>query len=131
MVRITLTVPPAVVFNMPLQPIFQDTNGLAVKFFIQKDLPQEVQAELCETITVSGPNTGSSISCSLFVTVPWRESRGKGPKARLHPYPTIYSRRGTTPSLLDKPRQARQAFRAVQLCRSLQDRRNAVETDIL
>jgi len=35
-----------------VQPIFQDGNGLAVKFFIQKDLPQEVQAELCETITV-------------------------------------------------------------------------------
>lgn len=33
------------------QPIFQDVNGLAVKFFIQKDLSQEVQAELCETIT--------------------------------------------------------------------------------
>ncbi len=33
------------------QPIFQDINGLAVKFFIQKDLSQEVQAELCETIT--------------------------------------------------------------------------------
>ena len=34
------------------QPIFQDNNGFAVKFFIQKDLPQEIQAELCETITV-------------------------------------------------------------------------------
>ena len=35
-----------------MQPIFQDQNGLAVKFFIQKDLPQETQAELCEMITV-------------------------------------------------------------------------------
>ena len=35
-----------------MQPIFQDQNGLAVKFFIQKDLPQEIQAELCEMITV-------------------------------------------------------------------------------
>jgi hypothetical protein len=34
------------------QPVFQDINGLAVKFFIQKDLPRQVQAELCETITV-------------------------------------------------------------------------------
>jgi hypothetical protein len=38
-----------------LQPIFQDNNGLAVKFFIQKDLAQEIQAELCETVTVSLP----------------------------------------------------------------------------
>ncbi|KAJ7107620.1 hypothetical protein C8R43DRAFT_1099942 [Mycena crocata] len=35
-------------------PIFQDENGFAVKFFIQKDLPQDVQAELCETITALG-----------------------------------------------------------------------------
>ncbi|KAF8559234.1 hypothetical protein OG21DRAFT_1431173 [Imleria badia] len=35
-------------------PIFQDESGLAVKFFIQKDIPQEIQAELCETITSLG-----------------------------------------------------------------------------
>ncbi|KAK2461798.1 hypothetical protein APHAL10511_006261 [Amanita phalloides] len=35
-------------------PIFQDANGLAVKFFIQKDLLQQAQAELCETITSLG-----------------------------------------------------------------------------
>jgi len=34
------------------QPIFQDQNGLAVKFFLQKDLSQEIQAEICEIITV-------------------------------------------------------------------------------
>lgn len=55
MVNSRLTIP---VFNRTnlkhIQPIFQDANGLAIKFFIQKDLPQEVQAELCETITVSG-----------------------------------------------------------------------------
>ena len=32
--------------------MFQDSNGIAIKFFIQKDLPTELQAELCETITV-------------------------------------------------------------------------------
>ncbi|KAG5654759.1 hypothetical protein H0H81_003767 [Sphagnurus paluster] len=32
-------------------PIFQDANGLSVKFFIQKDLSQVIQAEVCETIT--------------------------------------------------------------------------------
>lgn len=37
------------------QPVFQDANGLAIKFFIQKDLSQEIQAELCETITVCHP----------------------------------------------------------------------------
>jgi hypothetical protein len=36
----------------PCQPIFQESNGIAVKFFIQKDLTTELQAELCETITV-------------------------------------------------------------------------------
>ena len=34
------------------QPIFQDANGMAVKFFIQRDIPQETQAEVCETIAV-------------------------------------------------------------------------------
>ena len=34
------------------QPIFQDSNGLAVKFFIQKDTPHEIQADVCETIAV-------------------------------------------------------------------------------
>jgi hypothetical protein len=38
--------------SMFLKPIFQDSNGFAVKFFVQKDLSQEIQAELCETITV-------------------------------------------------------------------------------
>jgi hypothetical protein len=32
--------------------VFQDSNGIAIKFFIQKDLPTELQAELCETVTV-------------------------------------------------------------------------------
>lgn len=32
--------------------MFQDSNGIAIKFFIQKDLPTELQAELCENITV-------------------------------------------------------------------------------
>ncbi|KAJ7845983.1 hypothetical protein B0H14DRAFT_2773652 [Mycena olivaceomarginata] len=35
-------------------PIFHDANGIAVKFFVQKDLPQEVQNELCQTITSLG-----------------------------------------------------------------------------
>ena len=34
------------------QPIFQDAHGMAIKFFIQKDIPQEIQAEVCETIAV-------------------------------------------------------------------------------
>jgi hypothetical protein len=39
-------------FVISTQPIFQDQNGLAVKFFLQKDLSQETQAEICEIITV-------------------------------------------------------------------------------
>ncbi|KAG6845998.1 hypothetical protein H0H87_011046 [Tephrocybe sp. NHM501043] len=38
----------------PGKPIFQDANGLAVKFFVQKDLSQAIQVELCETITSLG-----------------------------------------------------------------------------
>lgn len=37
------------------QPIFQDVHGMAVKFFVQKDIAQEIQAEVCETITVRAP----------------------------------------------------------------------------
>ncbi|KAI9062966.1 hypothetical protein FKP32DRAFT_1592926 [Trametes sanguinea] len=35
-------------------PIFQDANGMAIKFFIQKDIPEEIQAEVCETIASLG-----------------------------------------------------------------------------
>ena len=34
------------------KPIFQDENGMAIKFFIQKDIPREIQAEVCENIAV-------------------------------------------------------------------------------
>lgn len=34
------------------QPIFQDVHGMAVKFFVQKDIAQEIQTEMCETIAV-------------------------------------------------------------------------------
>lgn len=37
----------------PLQPIFQDENGMAIKFFIQKDIPHDIQTEVCEAIAVS------------------------------------------------------------------------------
>ncbi|KAJ7293391.1 hypothetical protein C8J57DRAFT_1268933 [Mycena rebaudengoi] len=42
-------------------PIFQDSNGFAVKFFIQKNLPEDVQAELCETITSLGGRVESKV----------------------------------------------------------------------
>ncbi|KAF8973716.1 hypothetical protein BDZ97DRAFT_388268 [Flammula alnicola] len=50
-------------------PIFQDTNGLAVKFFIQKDLPQEVQAELCETITSLGGRVEAKVPRQGYILV--------------------------------------------------------------
>ncbi|KAG9314506.1 hypothetical protein JVU11DRAFT_5303 [Chiua virens] len=48
-------------------PIFQDENGLAVKFFIQKDIPQETQAELCETITSLGGRVESKVPRQGYV----------------------------------------------------------------
>ncbi|KDR85148.1 hypothetical protein GALMADRAFT_233800 [Galerina marginata CBS 339.88] len=51
-------------------PIFQDgSNGLAVKFFIQKDLPQEVQAELCETITSLGGRVEAKVPRQGYILV--------------------------------------------------------------
>ncbi|KAF8167949.1 hypothetical protein B0H34DRAFT_38868 [Crassisporium funariophilum] len=50
-------------------PIFQDTNGLAVKFFLQKDLPQEVQAELCETITSLGGRVEAKVPRQGYILV--------------------------------------------------------------
>lgn len=51
------------------KPIFQDSNGLAVKFFIQKDIPQEIQAEVCETIAVCSFPISSQSCISLNFVV--------------------------------------------------------------
>lgn len=50
-------------------PIFQDTNGLAVKFFIQKDISQETQAELCETITSLGGRVEAKVPRQGYILV--------------------------------------------------------------
>ncbi|KAH7921799.1 hypothetical protein BV22DRAFT_1038227 [Leucogyrophana mollusca] len=50
-------------------PIFQDVNGLAVKFFIQKDIAQEIQAELCETITSLGGRVEGKVPRQGYVLV--------------------------------------------------------------
>ncbi|TFK41009.1 hypothetical protein BDQ12DRAFT_418735 [Crucibulum laeve] len=50
-------------------PIFQDNNGLAVKFFIQKDLPQEIQADLCETITSLGGRVEAKVPRQGYILV--------------------------------------------------------------
>ncbi|RDB29518.1 hypothetical protein Hypma_015362 [Hypsizygus marmoreus] len=50
-------------------PIFQDSNGLAVKFFVQKDLSQEVQAELCETITSLGGRVEAKVPRQGYILV--------------------------------------------------------------
>ncbi|KAF9569719.1 hypothetical protein CPC08DRAFT_652670 [Agrocybe pediades] len=50
-------------------PIFQDANGFAVKFFIQKDVPQEIQAELCETITSLGGRVESKVPRQGYILV--------------------------------------------------------------
>lgn len=50
-------------------PIFQDANGMAVKFFVQKDLPQEIQAELCETITSLGGRVEAKVPRQGYILV--------------------------------------------------------------
>ncbi|KAI6153451.1 hypothetical protein BKA82DRAFT_1002271 [Pisolithus tinctorius] len=50
-------------------PIFQDANGLAVKFFVQKDISQEIQAELCETITSLGGRVESKVPRQGYILV--------------------------------------------------------------
>ncbi|KAI0304715.1 hypothetical protein BC826DRAFT_977866 [Russula brevipes] len=50
-------------------PIFQDSNGIAVKFFIQKDLPTELQAELCETITALGGRVDAKVPRQGFILI--------------------------------------------------------------
>ncbi|KIJ21610.1 hypothetical protein PAXINDRAFT_123573 [Paxillus involutus ATCC 200175] len=50
-------------------PIFQDENALAVKFFVQKDIPQEIQAELCETITSLGGRVESKVPRQGYILV--------------------------------------------------------------
>ncbi|KAG6850837.1 hypothetical protein H0H93_008140, partial [Arthromyces matolae] len=50
-------------------PIFQDSNGLAVKFFLQKDLPDAIQAELCETITALGGRVEAKVPRQGYILV--------------------------------------------------------------
>ncbi|KAJ6519634.1 hypothetical protein C8R45DRAFT_852716 [Mycena sanguinolenta] len=50
-------------------PIFHDPNGFSVKFFIQKDLPEEVQAELCETITSLGGRVETKVPRQGYILV--------------------------------------------------------------
>ncbi|KAI0068267.1 hypothetical protein BV25DRAFT_1875623 [Artomyces pyxidatus] len=50
-------------------PIFQDSNGMAIKFFIQKDLSTEAQAELCETITSLGGRVESKVPRTGFILI--------------------------------------------------------------
>ncbi|KAL4064968.1 hypothetical protein V8B97DRAFT_1195606 [Scleroderma yunnanense] len=46
-----------------------DVNALAVKFFIQKDITQQIQAELCETITSLGGRVETKVPRQGYVLV--------------------------------------------------------------
>nr|GAT47855.1 predicted protein [Mycena chlorophos] len=51
-------------------PPFQDpTSGLAFKFFIQKDLPETLQAELCETIASLGGRVEIKVPRAGFILI--------------------------------------------------------------
>ncbi|KAJ7042433.1 hypothetical protein C8F04DRAFT_1030050 [Mycena alexandri] len=50
-------------------PIFQDASGFSVKFFIQKDLPEQVQAELCETIASLGGRVETKVPRVGYILV--------------------------------------------------------------
>ncbi|KAK7064384.1 hypothetical protein R3P38DRAFT_3383000 [Favolaschia claudopus] len=53
----------------PGKPIFQDANGFSIKFFIQKNLPEEVQAELCETVTALGGRVETKVPRQGYILV--------------------------------------------------------------
>ncbi|KAJ7071211.1 hypothetical protein C8F01DRAFT_1109551 [Mycena amicta] len=50
-------------------PPFQDSNGLAIKFFIQKDLEEALQAELCETITSLGGRVEAKVPRQGYILI--------------------------------------------------------------
>ncbi|KAG0709028.1 hypothetical protein DFH29DRAFT_890225 [Suillus ampliporus] len=52
-----------------IMPIFQDANGLAIKFFIQKDIAQEIQAELCEVVASLGGRVEAKVPRQGYVLV--------------------------------------------------------------
>ncbi|KAI0704905.1 hypothetical protein BC835DRAFT_1468497 [Cytidiella melzeri] len=49
--------------------IFHDQHGLPIKFFIQKDLPQEIQTEVCEAITSLGGRVESKVPRVGYILV--------------------------------------------------------------
>ncbi|TFK57334.1 hypothetical protein OE88DRAFT_1730708 [Heliocybe sulcata] len=64
------SVPPTQSQSAPstlLEKIFQDSNGIATKFFIQKDLPQQNQAELTEAISQMGGRVESKVPRAGFI----------------------------------------------------------------
>ncbi|GJE86005.1 hypothetical protein PsYK624_020850 [Phanerochaete sordida] len=50
-------------------PIFQDENGMAIKFFVQKDIPHDIQTEVCETIAALGGRVESKVPRAGFILV--------------------------------------------------------------
>ncbi|KAG1755122.1 uncharacterized protein EDB91DRAFT_1277214 [Suillus paluster] len=52
-----------------VMPIFQDANGLAIKFFIQKDIAQEIQSELCEVVASLGGRVEAKVPRQGYVLV--------------------------------------------------------------
>ncbi|KAF6766348.1 hypothetical protein DFP72DRAFT_15044 [Ephemerocybe angulata] len=49
--------------------IFQDSNGQSVKFFIQKDLSEDIQADLCENITSLGGRIETKVPRAGYILV--------------------------------------------------------------
>ncbi|KAH9937581.1 uncharacterized protein B0H18DRAFT_971309 [Fomitopsis serialis] len=50
-------------------PIFQDSTGLATKFFIQKDIPHEIQADVCETIATLGGRVEAKVPRAGYILI--------------------------------------------------------------
>ncbi|TFY52124.1 hypothetical protein EVJ58_g10185, partial [Rhodofomes roseus] len=50
-------------------PIFQDSNGLAIKFFIQKDIPHEIQADVCETVAALGGRVEAKVPRAGYILI--------------------------------------------------------------
>jgi hypothetical protein len=72
----------------------------------------------------------SDQSNCFTLLVSWRSRRNQSSEARLHPRATSNRRGGTSPSMLDYIRQTRTIHGSIYLCRSVQDYRHVVKTNI-
>ncbi|CAL1696051.1 unnamed protein product [Somion occarium] len=53
----------------PKKLLFQDDNQIPIKFFIQRDIPEQIQAELCESIAAEGGRVESKVPRAGYILI--------------------------------------------------------------